>query len=137
MTRRLLAPLAMFVTVMAMLALAGVHRIIDYTAFRALTHEQDGALALSDEIRLVDLPYPESLRARGDPTLFRARLAELLDRLAADPAQLPRIVVLDVWFSKDDRGLAELSNAIARLEQASVQVHAAFNPDADGKTSRR
>ena len=134
MTRRLLAPLAMFVTVMAMLALAGVHRIIDYTAFRALTHERDGALALSDEIRLVDLPYPESLRARGDPTLFRARLAELLDRLAADPAQLPRIVVLDIWFSKDDRGLAELSSAIARLEQARVRVHAAFNPDADGKT---
>lgn len=134
MTRRLLAPLALFVALMALLAVAGVHRSFDYAAFRALTLEQAGAVALSDEIRLVDLPYPESLRARGDPTLFRVRLADLLDRLAADPAQLPRIVVLDVWFSKDDRGLAELSAAIARLEQAKVRVYATFNPDADGKT---
>lgn len=134
MVGRLAAPLTVFVAVMALMAVAGVHRAFDYTAFRLATLEQAGTLALSDEIRLVDVPYPESLRARGDPGLFRARLADLLDTLAADPTQLPRIVVLDAWFSKDDRGLAELSAAIARLEQAKVRTYASFNPDAEGKT---
>jgi len=134
LARRLVAPVAAFVAVMALLALAGVHRAFDYRAFRALTREPAGALALSDEIRVVDVPYPESLRQRGDPALYRARLADLLETLAADPVHLPRIVVLDVWFSKDDRGLDALAAAIATLERAKVRTYASFNPDAEGKT---
>jgi len=132
--RRLGMPVSMFLAVMALLAAAGLHRPLDYAAYRALYLDRPDDIVLSDEIRLIDLPYPASLRERGDPGPFRARIADLLSAIAADPANLPRVVVLDVWFSKDDRGLATLSSAIARLDQLKVRTYASFNPDAEGKT---
>lgn len=132
--RHLALPILLFATVLALLALAGVQRPLDYALLRALAARDAASLALADEIRLVDLPYPDALRERDDPTILRARLAELLGRIAADASNLPRAIVLDIWFSKDDRGLAPLADAIASLGKLRVPTYASFNPDAGGKT---
>jgi hypothetical protein len=132
--RRLAIPLALFVVLMALIAFTGMQRPLDYALYRALVVNRTATLTLADEIRLIDLPYPAALRERDDPTVFRARVADLLDRIGADTANLPRAIVLDIWFSKDDRGIAPLADAIARLEQARVRTYASFNPDAAGKT---
>ena len=131
--RRLGLPLLVFCAALALIAAAGLHRPLDYAAFRAQFADRPDDIELTDEIRLVDLPYPPGMRDRGDPTLFRARLADLLTALAADTANLPRAVVLDIWFSKDDRGLEPLTEAIRRLEQARVPTYASFNPEAEGR----
>ncbi|MGB0126514.1 MAG: hypothetical protein WBP72_02665, partial [Rhodocyclaceae bacterium] len=134
MIRRLGLSVLLFLAVISLVALTGLHRPIDYAVFRLQAGVSDRELRLSREIRLVDVPYPVSLAERGDPTLYRARLTDLLTRLAADTANLPRTVVLDVWFSKDDRGLAPLADAIAHLERLKVPVYASFNPEAEGQT---
>lgn len=131
--RRLGLPLLVFFAVLALVAAAGVHRPLDHAAYRAQFAGQADDLELSDEIRLVDLPYPSAMQDRGDPTLFRARLADLLAALAADPSNLPRAVVLDAWFSKDDRGLQMLLDAVRALEQVKVPTYASFNPEAEGR----
>jgi hypothetical protein len=132
--RRIGLSVLLFLAVVSLVGLTGLHRPIDYAVFRLQAGASAEDLRLSREIRLVDVPYPASLAERGDPTLYRARLADLLARLAADPANLPRAVALDVWFSKDDRGLAPLAEAIAHLERMKVPTYASFNPDAEGQT---
>ncbi|HUL67749.1 MAG TPA: toll/interleukin-1 receptor domain-containing protein [Burkholderiaceae bacterium] len=132
--RRLAVPILLFIALIALIAFTGMQRPLDYALYRALVGNRTATLTLADEIRLIDLPYPASLRERDDPAVFRARIADLLNRIADDTANLPKAVVLDVWFSKDDRGLAPLSDAIAKLEQARVRTYASFNPDAGGKT---
>jgi len=131
--RRLGLPLLAFFAVLALVAASGAQRPLDYAAYRFQLSDRHEDLELSDEIRLVDLPYPTAMQDRGDPTLFRARLAELLGAFAADPANLPKAVVLDIWFSKDDRGLAPLAEAIRHLEQSRVPTYASFNPEAEGR----
>ena len=133
--RRLAVPIVLFVVLIALIAFTGLQRPLDYALYRALVANSTATLTLADEIRLIDLPYPQDLRDHDDPTTFRARLADLLNTIAVDSANLPRAVVLDIWFSKDNRGLAPLSEAIAILDQDRVRIYASFNPEAGGKST--
>ncbi len=133
--RRVGLMIPVFLAVLLLLAFTGWQRPLDYAVYLGLAQAGRGAPTLGERIRLVDLPYPASLKQRGDPSLFRARTAELLERLAADPAARPDAVVLDMWISKDDRGLAPLVAAVERATKAGVRVFASFNPDAENEQS--
>ena len=72
---------------------------------------------------IVDVPYDDST---DDPTLFREQIAAVLSELA--DRERPRLVVLDVYFSSDSRGLTLLDAALLKLRAARVPTYAAINP---------
>ena len=72
---------------------------------------------------IVDVPYEDST---DDPTLFREKIAAVLSELA--DRERPRLVVLDVYFSSDSRGLKLLDAALLKLRAARVPAYAAINP---------
>jgi len=131
--RRLGTYLLAFLAVMALFVATGLWRGLDYAFYRALYLDRPDAIMLADEIRLIDVPYPESLRQKANPEQFRERLADLLAVIAGQSENLPRAVILDAWISKDDRGLAPLEQAIGALDKLGVRTYASFNPEAEGQ----
>jgi TIR domain len=63
-----------------------------------------------------------------DVAVFRARLAQLMDLLAAQPLAAPRAVVLDVQFTARNEGLPELTQALRALQKTGAKVYAAVDP---------
>ena len=56
---------------------------------------------------IVDVPYED---ADGDPTVFRREISDV--RAAIRERQRPRMVILDVYFSSDPRGLDVLQGSL-------------------------
>jgi len=72
---------------------------------------------------IVDVPYED---ADGDPTVFRREISDVL--AAIRERQRPRMVILDVYFSSDPRGLDVLQGSLRQLRDARIPVFAAINP---------
>ena len=72
---------------------------------------------------IVDVPYEDST---DDPTLFREQIAAVLSELV--DRERPRMVVLDVYFSSDSRGLTLLDAALLKLRAARIPAYAAITP---------
>ncbi|MBK7673632.1 MAG: TIR domain-containing protein [Candidatus Accumulibacter sp.] len=88
---------------------------------RLATQLQAGKVAFSQEIVLVDVP-----RDSGIPE-FRARLGSMLQGIAAQPANLPRVVGLDIWFDADTPGHEPVLAGIRALQAQKVPVVGAVN----------
>ncbi len=84
-------------------------------------------IPFSPGIVLVDVPRIRTASDHADPTDFRLRLADLLNNLAARQRH-PDAVALDVVFSSDARGLAELTAAVDSLVRNEVAVYAVVDP---------
>ncbi len=127
--RRLLLGLALaFVLGTAALAIAGgnagLWQAIDHRVLAAL--QTDEPLQPATGLLVVDVPYPEDSRSDASPRAFRASLARVLQSVARWP-EVPRTVVLDVWFSANPDGIAPVMEAIAALRARGARVLAALN----------
>lgn len=112
--------------IMAAIALTPFWREADWRVFGALN--QKNAPAWPPQWLIIDVPYVDT---SDDPTRFREQMAAVLSRLAE--ASRPRLVVIDVYFSSDSRGLPLVEAALAKLRAAGVPTYAAINPlDASG-----
>ena len=67
--------------------------------------------SLRNDITLLDLPHSEDVQD------YRFRLAGLLNTINSliTEKQKPKAVLLDIYFSKDDRGIDTLQKAIEQL----------------------
>jgi hypothetical protein len=131
---RLGAYLLVFAVLLAGFMTTGLWRSLDYLVYRAFYLADADDIQLAENILLIDLPYRSS--DDNDPTEYRLRLADLLERIAAREGEHPLAVVLDIWISNDRRGLPEVTEAIRRLRErreGRIDVYAAFNPHAEGK----
>lgn len=118
--------LLLYLAFMAAVALTPFWRETDWRVFGALN--QQNAPAWPPQWLIIDVPYVDT---SDDPTRFREQVAAVLSRLAG--AARPRLVVLDVYFSSDSRGLPLIDAALAKLHAAGVPTYAAINPlDASG-----
>ncbi len=88
---------------------------------RLATQLQAGKVAFSQEIVLVDVP-----KGSGIPE-FRARLGAMLQGIAAQPANLPRVIGLDIWFDADTPGHEPVLAGIRALQAQKVPVIGAVN----------
>jgi hypothetical protein len=132
--KRLGAYLLVFVILLAGFVATGLWRSLDFLVYRTFYFADSANVRLAENILVIDLPYRSN--DDNDPTEYRLRLADLLERIAAGEAERPLAVVLDLWISNDSRGLAELTDAVRRLRerrQGRIDVYAAFNPEAEGK----
>lgn len=75
-----------------------------------------------NDLALIDVPHDP------DVTVFRGRLTQVAELLAAQPRGAPRAVVLDVQFTARNEGLPELMQALRKLQQANTKVYAAVDP---------
>lgn len=124
--RRLSAHLLLFVVLMAGFAsLTNIWHRVDYAVYQRFYLPR--AVPFSPGIVIVDLPRHRAPTEDADPTDFRARLADLLDDLAAQP-QPPDAVVLDIVFTNDVRGLATLLTALDSLTGRGIEVYAVIDP---------
>lgn len=113
--------LLLYLALMAAIALTPFWREADWRVFGALN--QKNAPAWPPQWLIIDVPYVDT---SDDPTRFREQLAAVLSRLGE--ASRPRLVVLDVYFSSDSRGLPLVDVALAKLRAAGIPTYAAINP---------
>lgn len=74
------------------------------------------------DLMVIDVPH------NVEVAVFRARLAQLVRQLAANPVAAPRAVVFDVQFTARREGLDELIDALRALQKAGTKVYAAVDP---------
>lgn len=104
--------------------LAGLWQAIDHWI---LVRVQAAASIRPDPgIRIIDVPHPPEARRDGDPGPLRERLGSLLDEIAT-AQDLPRVVVIDLWFSANPAGIDALLPGIRALRSRGVRVYAAVN----------
>ena len=113
--------LLLYVALMAAIALTPFWREADWRVFGALNHTN--APAWPPQWLIIDVPYVDT---SDNPTRFREQMAAVLSRLAE--TSRPRLVVIDVYFSSDSRGLPLVDAALAKLRAAGVPTYAAINP---------
>ncbi len=124
--RRLSLHLLAFVVLMAAFtALTTAWHRLDYAAYHRFYLPR--AVPFSPGIVVVDLPRHRTPSEDADPTDFRARLADLLTLLGAQP-QPPDAVVLDIVFTNDTRGLPPLLAALDSLTAHGIEVYAVVDP---------
>jgi len=75
-----------------------------------------------NDLALIDVPH------HADVPVFRGRLVQLAELLAAQPLAAPRAVVFDVQFTARSDGLPELMQALRTLQAAGTKVYAAVDP---------
>lgn len=97
---------------------------LDHRVFALL----QGRVQISPDaaIRIVDIAPAHTVSESDKVRDFRLRLAQVLTSLAED-IQLPRVVILDVWFARENSGIAPLEQAIGMLRKRGVRVYAAVN----------
>ncbi len=84
---------------------------------------QAGEAPLSKEIVLVDVPVPKG----GRIPEFRAQLGALMQSIAAQPDNLPRVLGLDVWFTAETPSHETVLAGMAALKARKVPVVGAVN----------
>ncbi len=126
---RLLRYLALFGVLAVLLAVAGgvpgFWQTADHAAYATLRlsppADPDAGL------HVLDLPYPDELKREENPESFRAAIGALLQDLSRwSPA--PRVVMIDVWFSRHPAGEASVLRGIAALQARGTRVFAAVHP---------
>jgi hypothetical protein len=115
--RHALAWLAGLAALLVLFQWEAMHELDARLASRLMSRE----VAFDGSIVLVDVP-----KGRGIPD-FRLRLGAMLEDLAAQPAQLPRVVGLDMWFESDTAGFEPVVAGVAALRVRQVPVVAAVN----------
>lgn len=111
-TRDALFGVAGFVLLLALFQWDAMHELDAWVATRL----QAGEAPFSKEVVLVDVP-----KGSGIPE-FRARLGGLLQAIAAQPDNLPRVLGLDIWFTGETPGHEAVLTGIAALQARKVPV---------------
>ncbi|HTD90209.1 MAG TPA: toll/interleukin-1 receptor domain-containing protein [Burkholderiales bacterium] len=92
----------------------------DWALYEATSSQQ--APPWPNELALIDVPHD------ADVAVFRGRLAQLAELLAAQPLAAPRAVVFDVQFTARSEGLLELMQALRNLQKTGTKIYAAVDP---------
>ncbi len=126
---RLLRYLVVFGVCAALLAVAG--GVAGF--WQSADHATYAALRLSPPtepdagLHVLDLPYPDELKHEENPESFRAAIGTLLQALASWTVA-PRVVLIDVWFSRHPAGAESVLQGIAALRARGTLVFAAVHP---------
>jgi hypothetical protein len=130
--KRSLLYVAIFSAIMAVAVSIPVWRELDCWIYALLN--RGPSIPVSQDLVLVDVPYPDSKSLKT----FRQRVTGLLNTIAGKPkALLPKLVVLDISIAAEKEGLAELLEAVEKLQAAKVHnkvhVYAAVDPRDKGR----
>ena len=126
---RLLRYLVAFGVCATLLAAAGgvpgFWQSADHAAYAALGLSQPAEPDAG--LHVLDLLYPDELKHEENPESFRAAIGTLLQTLARWSVA-PRVVLIDVWFSRHPAGVEPVLQGIAALRARGTQVFAAVHP---------
>ena len=127
--KRLGVYLLMFFILLGLLTFTDLWRSLDYFVFRVFHLESAGDIKLTNDLVLVDIPYHPQGQSSFDLPEYRRRVADLLETVAnrGQEGGVPDAVVLDIYFSNDDREIPALKSAMQKLKAANTRVYAVFN----------